>query len=65
MISPVSVLILFFCTSNTIMSMHHAVGVDLNNIDMESSKISAEANAEKGKSSLSSVADNSNVTRMT
>ncbi|KAL1535107.1 DNA helicase [Salvia divinorum] len=39
-----------------------SVGVDLNNIELESSKIPAEANAEEGKL-LSSVTDNSDVPR--
>ncbi|XP_047976106.1 protein CHROMATIN REMODELING 24 isoform X1 [Salvia hispanica] len=40
-----------------------SVGVDLNNIQLESSKIPAEANAEEGKSLLSGVTDNSDVPR--
>ncbi|XP_057807804.1 protein CHROMATIN REMODELING 24 [Salvia miltiorrhiza] len=44
-------------------STSESVGVDLNDIELESSKISAEVNVEKGKSSVSSVADNSDVPR--
>ncbi|XP_042006940.1 protein CHROMATIN REMODELING 24-like [Salvia splendens] len=40
-----------------------SVGVDLNNIELESSKIPAEANAGEGKSLLSSVTDNSDFPR--